>query len=307
VIGRLISLALIALLTGGVTALAQQGTPVPGFDPLAIFPAHIHAGTCEAPGEVAFPLGEGGFGLPLPVGGEAESVSAEFLGSELANPAIVVAADVDAALSELQAGEYVIDAHTAAANGAAEDETRIVCGPIGGFLAGGDLVFGLNEVNATRYGGSAWLRDDGDGSTTVALFLISGLTASGGDAGTAVTGEDAAEAPPEAVAEAEPLVPAPPARDVTGTVIENHRFVTDEIRLLAGIPSAIHVVNSDERAYRFYVVDLIDPVPIPPLEMTVIELTTPTTGIHEGQLLAAGREDVLDVVPVIINEYEPFS
>lgn len=293
---------LAALIAGSLPVAAQDATPAAGFDPVARFPAHILAGGCGEPEEVLFDLAEGGFGLPAPIASATPAATARYVGPDAASPAIVSVTTLDSPLTELAAGGHAIDAHTA---GAGDDaETRIVCGPVGGFLSGNDLVFGLPEAGGSGYTGIAWLHDNGDDTTTVSLFLSSGPPRGGEGAPAA---NDAAGTLPEAVAAAEPLVPLPSALDVTGAVIENQHFATEEIRLLAGIPSVMHIANGDDRAYRFRVVDLITTTALPAGELTVIELTTPTTGIHEGQLLAADSDDVLDVVPVIINEYEPFA
>jgi hypothetical protein len=290
---RVAAIVLVALIAGSAAGAAQEATPQTGFDPLAIFPAHIHAGTCADPGEIAFPLADGGFGLPAPVAnGTPSAVSARYVGPDDANAAIVSVTTVDAPLDGLVSDGYVIDADTAGTG--SETETRIVCGAIGGFLAGDDLVFGLQEANASRYHGAAWLHANGDDTTTVTLFLVSELgSAAGGQMG-------AATAVPETVAEAEPLAPLPSTVEVTGVVIVDGTFAADELNLVEDVPTVLHVVNGDDRDYRFRIDDLVATTPLPANQLTVIELTTPSAGTFTGQLLVADDDTEVDSLPVTV-------
>ncbi len=67
----------------------------------------------------------------------------------------------------------------------AEDPSSIACGTIGGVRIGDELVFGLREWNASGFTGVAVLRDNGDGTTSVTVYLALGLA--GGLAGPAGT------------------------------------------------------------------------------------------------------------------------
>lgn len=295
---RLFSFALITLFMSGLTVMAQEATPEGGFNPAARFPAHIHAGTCEAPGESVWELAEGGFGLPVPVDFSTPSaVTATYVGPDTANPAIVLVTTLDAALDDLVADSHVIDVHTAADE--VEAATRTVCGVIGGFLSGGDLVFGLQEVNGSRYGGTAWLHANADDSTTVTLFLVSGLVNSADTA--PGNGGDTPVDVPEAVAEAEPLVPLPPVVEITALVVEGGMFTAEELALVEDVPTVLHLVNADDQPYHFRINDLVTTIELPPNGLTVVEFTTPTGGVFAGQLLAPDDEAELDVLPVIVE------
>jgi hypothetical protein len=49
-------------------------------------------------------------------------------------------------------------------------------------MMGSDLALGLGELNGSGYSGVAWLHDNGDGTTTVTVFLTHNAT--GGATGT---------------------------------------------------------------------------------------------------------------------------
>ncbi|MBW3634351.1 MAG: cupredoxin domain-containing protein [Chloroflexi bacterium] len=294
---RLVSLALITLFTGGMTAWAQEATSERGFDPAARFPAHIHAGTCEEPGEIAWELAEGGFGLPAPFETETPSdVRATYVGPDAANPAIVSVTTLDATLDELVADGHVIDAHTAAEG--VEAATRIACGAVGGFLAGDDLVFGMQEANGSRHGGTGWLHANGDDTTTVTLFLVSGL---GNGANTALgNGATTPADEPEVVAEAEPAAPLPSGVETTELVVEGGEFTAEELTLVEDLPTVLRVTNDDDRPYHFRINDLVATIVLPPNELTVVEFTTPSGGVFAGRLLAPDDEAELDLLPVTV-------
>lgn len=165
------------VLTARTPTLAQDATPEVVFDPPTRIPAHIHAGPCDDLGDVAFPLAEAGYGLPVPIGPGATptAVTTAAAATEGANPAAVSVTTVAASLDQILGAEHAVTAHRAGEGD--EAETLIACGDIGGFRAGDDLVFGLRERNGSGYGGTAWLHDNRDGTTTVSLFLASGLAA----------------------------------------------------------------------------------------------------------------------------------
>ena len=227
----LLSTLLAVLVGGGLTSVsAQDATPQAGFDPTVRSPAHVHAGTCDETGDIVYSLADVGYGQPLPLDPRAATpaaVTASVVGSGAFNAAAVSSSTIAAPLDELIGGEHAIDVHRGGVGGeGTEPETRVVCGAVGGFLSGNDLVFGLQERNDSNYGGVAWLHDNGDGTTTVFLFLVSGLirTAAGAEAG-------AAAEPPEGVAA---LEPAPAPVEVTSVVVRDGAFTLGELVLRRG-------------------------------------------------------------------------
>jgi hypothetical protein len=132
---------------------------------MASHPAHIHAGTCAEPGEIVFPLSN--------VGGDYQMdgtpmAGMEMTGAESAIPVESSVTTVQAALADIVAGGHTIVAHESDEN----IQNYIACGDIGGIMFGtSDLPVGLGPVNDSGYSGIAWLHDNGDGTTTVTVFL----------------------------------------------------------------------------------------------------------------------------------------
>jgi plastocyanin len=158
-------------------------------------PAHIHSGTCATLGDVVFPLNN--------VGGEMMDDAGTPVAMKEAGPTSAIPVDVSittvaADLNTIISGGHAINVHESAES----IGTYIACGDIGGNVMGSDLAIGLGELNDSGYSGSAWLHDNGDGSTTVAVFLTEAgqegseaegeaTPAAGGD--TAAAGEVAVE------------------------------------------------------------------------------------------------------------------
>jgi hypothetical protein len=240
-------------------------------------------------GDIAYALGEGGYGLPVSSDASATpDVTAVQVGPATANPAIVAVAEVETALDALTAEEHVIDAHVA---GADEETARFLCGVVGGFRAGDDLVFGLDPVAASGFVGTAWLHDNGDGTTRATLFLTSPHD----------TGAAAAPATPGPTArETELADDLPETTQVEGIVVKVGAFSIDELELLEGIPTVLHIVNTDDQDYRFRIRELVEVAPLPANDVIVVEFTVPTGGVHAVQLLAADADEELAVAPLTV-------
>jgi hypothetical protein len=186
---RLVALAaiaaLLALVAGGRTGgVAQDATPsdgaMAGGD--GPHPAHIHAGACPDVGEVVFPLADvqastaSGADMASP---DASPMASPMVGdSSAAIPAEVSVTTVEADLATILSAEHAINIHQSAE----EIQVDIACGDIGGTPDDqGNLFIGLAEQNDSGESGTAWLHDNGDGTTTVTVFLAMGLH--GGDGG----------------------------------------------------------------------------------------------------------------------------
>jgi hypothetical protein len=100
------------------------------------------------------------------------------MGSTSAIPVEVSVTTVQADLNSLVSSDYAINVHESADN----IGNYIACGDIGGMMMGSDLAIGLGELNGSGESGAAWLHDNGDGTTTVSVFL----THSGGEMATPV-------------------------------------------------------------------------------------------------------------------------
>jgi hypothetical protein len=186
-IGLGTGVGLLALTLGAPRGLAQDATPVPGMmgDGGIPHPAHIHTGNCATldPNPL-FPLAD----VVIPAAGVDGGMMADATpmaspmaspipgpmgtGSPSAMPAGQSTTVIEVALSDILAAEHAINVHLSSE----EIATYIACGAIGGTPdANGNLFVGLAEQNDSGYSGIAWLHDNGDGTTTVTVFLSMGL------------------------------------------------------------------------------------------------------------------------------------
>ena len=169
-LGALVAFAALTLLVPGSGAQ----TPVSDADTAAeAHPAHIHAGTCDQLGEVVFPLAD------------VVSLTGEEMGAAGGQPVKVSEVNhVDVPLQEILDGGHAINVHLSAE----EIGTYIACGNIGGVAherengEGMEVVIALAELNDSGHVGIAWLGDDGEGGTNVAISLIEpeGMSGAGG-------------------------------------------------------------------------------------------------------------------------------
>ncbi len=156
------ALALVSALMTGLVARHADAQ-----DMQATHPAHLHTGTCDAPGDVIYPLTNVGFDYAVdgvPSAGDA-------IGATSAIPVESSQTTVSASLADIAAGGHTLVVHESDAN----IQNYIACGDVGGVLMGGsDLAIGLGPLNDSGYGGAAWLHDNGDGTTMVTIFLTGG-------------------------------------------------------------------------------------------------------------------------------------
>jgi plastocyanin len=134
------SISTIALEDGAVAGMMHHEGDV-------AHPAHIHAGDCDAPGEVVFPLTD------FTVNGSTESSRTE----------------LEASLDDILAAPHSIVAHMSSD----DMGTYIVCGDITGEPTDGILAITLNELNDSGHVGVAVLGNEGMGAT-VQAYLIQG-------------------------------------------------------------------------------------------------------------------------------------
>lgn len=167
---------LLVLLSAGM--LAQEATPAGTPATMPALPAHIHEGTCDALGAMAYPLND------VTVPPAADSVA-----TPPARPAMVHAEEVlssvtvvDVSLTDLLAGQYAINIH----RGAEDIQASVACGEIAGLPrlhlrsdAPPGLVIPLRELNDSGYAGVAWLESIPEGKTRVTIFLATGLIGRG--------------------------------------------------------------------------------------------------------------------------------
>jgi len=149
VLGATLAIASAAFAGGAVSAQEMMDTP---------HPAHIHTGTCPAPGDVVAPLTDVG-----------ASMDGEMMGQASYIPVQTSTTSVALALADILAGSHAIVVHASAEDMA----TYVLCGDIGGAPMGGTtLAVGLGPVADPTFHGIATLTDGGDGTTTVTIYLV---------------------------------------------------------------------------------------------------------------------------------------
>lgn len=161
------TLALALVMAGGI-ALLPLVTPdhLTGAQDLDIHPAHTHTGSCVQPGEIISTLSP--VSSAYVVDGEA-MVVAEIVGSAAGVPVEYSSTTLPVTLSQLLAGQYIIDVKVSE-----EDQLNsVACGEIGGLMLGTtDLPIGMLPIDDSRHYGTAWLHDNGDGTTSLSIALI---------------------------------------------------------------------------------------------------------------------------------------
>ena len=170
--GLLLAVGIVAA-PGSASAQATTMTP---------HPAHIHSGSCAELGDVVYPLTDVGaemaaMGMPgTPMSGDMMATPAMGdMGTAMAGggaiPVEMSTTVVQTTLADISTGDFAINVHESAEN----IGNYIACGDLGtaGAMGGSDLVIGLGELNDSGYSGIATLHDNGDGSTTVTIYLMS--------------------------------------------------------------------------------------------------------------------------------------
>ena len=142
----------------GASRVAVQGTGTAGH------PAHIHPGACTELGDVVFPLSDVGAGMMMDGSPMARG---DMMGAADAIPIATSSTTVEAALADIVSGGHGINMHESMEN----IGNFIVRGNIGGMMGTSNLIIGLGELNESGYSSVATLHDNGDGTTTVNVYL----------------------------------------------------------------------------------------------------------------------------------------
>jgi hypothetical protein len=99
------------------------------------------------------------------------------MGSASAIPVLSSVTTVDMSLSDILNGEHAVNVQESAEN----IGTYVACGDIGGTMSGQtDLLFGMAPLNNSGLSGVASLHDNGDGTTTVYVYLTMDVMSMGG-------------------------------------------------------------------------------------------------------------------------------
>jgi hypothetical protein len=161
-----------------VAALVLMPTGPIGANETAGRPTHLHQGTCDNVGKMAFALTGVGAevtldGLPIP--------SPHAAGPETALPVQISVTKIEAAVSDLVDGGHALVVYE-------KDEAMdrvVACGDIGGVMTtqmagmvmlGDELIVGLAERDDSGFAGIALLRAEGGAETTVTIYLAQGLS-----------------------------------------------------------------------------------------------------------------------------------
>jgi hypothetical protein len=149
------SLALGLLLAAAGAAVAQE----------ASHPSHIHVGSCPAPGDVVVSLWD--VSADLPVDGEVSAGAT--VGSGSGASLVGAVTTVEMPLFDILASEHAIVVHRSAD----DMGTYLVCGDLGGpFIGTGEVPVALEPVGMSGWSGIGLLRDNGDGTTSVSVFML---------------------------------------------------------------------------------------------------------------------------------------
>jgi plastocyanin len=215
----LVALAAAFLLVTGL--MVGLGNSTKAQEEEASHPAHIHSGTCgDGLGDVVYPLDNVGAGTMM---GTPQPES--MVGASDAIHVDSSITHVDAAFSDIVGGEFAVNVHESDEN----ITNYIACGNVGGEAYGPDLAFGLAELNDSGYSGVAWLHDNGDGTTTVAVFLTE-------------EGAEGGEATPEESPEA-----AAPSGEEVAVNIADFQFDPTSLDIAAG--TTVTWTNQDSTAH----------------------------------------------------------
>lgn len=162
-------------------SVAQDATPAM-MQAAAAHPAHIHAGACPDVGDVVFPLADvaaaGTMASPMAgmteaspmaaMEGDSTPMTGHEMDEDLGEVVAMSTTVVDAPLSTILGAEHAINVHESAEH----IENYIACGDITGEPADGELEITLEERNDSGLEGVAYLKDNGDDTTTVEVMLM---------------------------------------------------------------------------------------------------------------------------------------
>jgi len=178
--GLVTLVAALMLMAGMAIGIGTRGASADEDE--APHPAHVHTGACPTPGDVVFPLSDVSEAGSM----NGTPMASSMVGADTAIPVESSETTISSSLQDLVSSPHAIVVHESAAN----IQNYISCGDIGGMMMGSDLAVGLGALNDSEESGVAWLHDNGDGTTNVAIFLTY-TEAQGGDTGTpeATTGD----------------------------------------------------------------------------------------------------------------------
>lgn len=240
---RLVSLLSVLGLVAGMMVMALTAAPASAQDDGG-HPAHIHSGSCDTLGEVAYPLSNVGPGVIK--NGKAQPAGDTVGATEDIYPVIESVTTIKASLADIADGKHALNIHESKE----QIQVYIACGNIGGTVVNGDLVIGLEERTNSGYSGIAVLHPRED-TVVVYVYLSEGL--SGGGEDNADNGGNAAptSVPTAATTDDNNATPAEEAIDIQGFA-----FNPPQLEISAGTTvtwtnndSATHTVTADDGSF----------------------------------------------------------
>lgn len=164
VLARVLVIAFLAI--GDVVSVTFGADRLTRAQEIDLHPAFTVAGTCQQLGEIVSTLAP--VSNAYVVDGSAMVVP-EIVGSPGGTPVEYSSTTLPAGLADILAGQYSVIVTASESDRA----TVVSCGDVGGLMLGtADLPIGLLPVNASEHYGTAWLHDNGDGTTTLSIALI---------------------------------------------------------------------------------------------------------------------------------------
>ncbi|CAA9542110.1 MAG: hypothetical protein AVDCRST_MAG73-2046 [uncultured Thermomicrobiales bacterium] len=150
-----------AVAFGGASALAKHED--------LEFPAAIHAGTCDEPGDVVLQLDDL---VRLPEDAPEEGDRAGAPGSQVVH-GLPEDAEFELTIEDLFADDHILAVFDA------EGETIVACGPIGAYTydEGNDLVIGLRSQEDSPYSGVALFESGDDDAVDLSIYLVNNTPA----------------------------------------------------------------------------------------------------------------------------------
>lgn len=132
------------------------------------YPAAIHAGTCEEPGEEVLAFDDL---VRLPEGAPEEGDAFGAPGAQVVH-GTPEGTEVDLTIDDLVAADHILAVFDA-------EGTILACGPIGQYTYedGSAMVFGLRSQGESPYSGIAIVDGDGEGATGIEIYLVNNTPA----------------------------------------------------------------------------------------------------------------------------------
>lgn len=159
---RILSIAAVLAIAGSLLVSETASADTEMFP----HPANVHEGSCFDIGAVVAPLGD--------VSSELLVEGAPTATEQAETPESAIPVEASVTTIPLAAVDLLATPHSIVVRQSADKpDLSLLCGDIGGAGMGpADLAFGLGPVDDSGYSGIATMHDNGDGTTTLSLYLV---------------------------------------------------------------------------------------------------------------------------------------